>query len=71
MSLPSSSNEQTLITIPKNNNRNEDCILCRLTGSLGSLAMSVYVFYNASKHAKPANRIFLNVLGTGSSSFHL
>ena len=58
----------------KSNNKNlsynpsetkKDCLLCKLTGSLGLLGISAYIFFNASKHQKRPNKIFLNLLGSG------
>ncbi len=51
-----------------NNNTGQDCILCRITGSVGMFGISVYVFMEAFKHTKKTNRLFLNTLGTGRSS---
>jgi hypothetical protein len=51
----------------------KDCLLCRLTGSLGLLGISAYVFFNATKQPRRTNKVFLNFLGSGkiSTSFLL
>jgi hypothetical protein len=43
----------------------KDCVLCKITGSLGLLGISAYVFYNAAKHTKRSNRVVLNFIGSG------
>jgi len=46
-------------------NKGQDCLACRLIGTVGMFGISVYVFMEAFKHPKKTNRLFLNTLGTG------
>jgi hypothetical protein len=46
----------------------KDCLLCRLTGSVGLLGISAYVFFHAAKQPRRSNKAFLNFLGSGKAS---
>lgn len=43
----------------------KDCILCKITGCSGLLAISGYLFYNSNKTTNKLNKNFVNVLATG------
>ena len=46
-------------------NAPKDCLACRITGSGGLLAISMYLYLNALKHPMPKNRLFINTVATG------
>lgn len=43
----------------------KDCILCKITGSCGLLAISGYLFSNSIKITNKFNKNFVNVIATG------
>ena len=50
-------------------NQAKDCLACRITGSGGLLAISIYLYSNAMKHPMPRNRVFINSIATGKSTY--
>lgn len=56
------------LTVHLGESTKTDCLACRLTGSVGLFAISLYVFYNSNKQAKALNRYFQNTLASGISN---
>ena len=46
----------------------KDCILCKLTGSIGLFGISTYLFYNSTKITNKLNKNFVNAIATGISN---
>ena len=45
----------------------KDCLECKITGTIGLFAISVYIFSNTRKNKQFGNKIFLNILGSGKN----
>lgn len=43
----------------------KDCMACKLTGSVGLLIISAYLFSTARKQTNKSNRVVTNLLGSG------